>query len=275
MIAWPDCETIAARFAETNVAHQLARELFEVFASSDVLSVGDHSNGAVFVVDDRGRAWCLAIWCHDEGVDGYKTVLSAVVAEARSRPSAVREMRSGGPPAYYFSSGILLTNQALTAAWQSLGAQLLATHCDLLVCGPVLDYLAPSRGSVARLIAPNLAKVQAFCQREFSQDWSAEVTRAALSDAVFVATDCGEIVGVAAHSGHAAALGTFGPIGVNPSMRGSGIGRELAKQTLRDLFDRGVREVRIPWVASDIMGFYRTVVSHMIVEERRLFRLAL
>lgn len=275
MIAWPDCETIAARFAEKNVAKELAKELFEVFASSDVLSVGDHLDGAVFVVDDRGRAWCLAIWCHDEGVDGYKAVLSAAVLEARARPSAVREMRSGGPPAYYFSSGILLTNQALMAAWESLGAQTLATHCDLLVRGPLLGFAVPTRGTVARMNSAELTKVQEFCLREFSQAWSVEVTRAALCEGVFVAMERGEIVGVAAHSGHTASRGTFGPIGVHPSMRGSGIGRELAMRVLQDTFDRGLTEVRIPWVSADIVGFYRTIVAQITVEDRRLARLVL
>lgn len=256
-------------------ATQLARELRSALGALPSLSVGDAKEGALFVIDEKQQAWCLGIWSEQNTEQAYTKLIGAAVNAAREHLPKVISLRSGGPPEYYFSSGILHSNEALVAAWRAQSAKVLSTHCDLLVRGPLRPIGKPTQGEISRMDRSRLKQVQEFLRREFSEAWSVEVTRAAEYDGVFIALEKGAIVGVAAHSGHTAALGTFGPIGVHPSLRGSGIGRELARLALGDLFALGAGTVRVPWVALDVCEFYRSLCDNVEVEDRVLFSLGI
>ena len=82
----------------------------------------------------------------------------------------------------------------------------------------------------------------------------------------------GGIVGVAAHSGNLAHLGTFGPVGVVDAARGSGLGRALSSHVFADLHHRGFATATVPWVENATVAFYASFVPVLGRTERIALR---
>ncbi len=275
MLSQAESRAIAEHYAPPTAAAALAQELRSAFAQSVTFRVACDGLTAVFVVDDRQRAWCLATYGVEHTQPAYEQLLEKAIRAAEHGPNRVTELRSGGPPEYYLSSGILQTDKDLAAAWQALGARAISEHVDLIVRQPLRQPTAPTRGEILRMSRDQLDVVLAFVAQEFSSAWSVEVRRAAEQGAVFVCELERQIVGFAAHSGHTAALHTFGPIGVLASARGSGVGAALAHTALKELFARGASCVRVPWVSLEVARFYETICSDIFIEPRCLFSLKL
>jgi len=133
---------------------------------------------------------------------------------------------------------------------------------------------SPTLSSPPSSLSP---RVLSFISSSFSPAWCTECTTALSHDALFAAfrdnDPTSEILGFAAHSGNNAALGWFGPIGVAPSARGTGLGTALARAALADLAARGFRTVTIPWVARDVVRFYTPLVGSLTEISRVILRL--
>ena len=77
------------------------------------------------------------------------------------------------------------------------------------------------------------------------------------------------IVGFSAYDASNPGTGWFGPMGVNQTARGSGIGRELLFRCLEDFKRQGLSNVTIPWVGP--LHFYSRLAGAAI--ERSFYRL--
>ena len=101
-----------------------------------------------------------------------------------------------------------------------------------------------------------------FIEREFGRIWRFECTRA---EGIVIHEDHGVITGFAAYEANNRGLGSFGPVGVAKSMRGTGIGRDLTLAALHELHTLGYSRAVIPW--TDALEFYRKVCGAEV--ERR------
>lgn len=90
-----------------------------------------------------------------------------------------------------------------------------------------------------------------FIEREFGRIWRFEAAKA---PTIFIEEHRGEIAGFAAHDANNRGLGFFGPAGVKPSLRGTGVGGRLVRASLADLRRLGHRKAVIPW--TDALDFY-------------------
>ncbi|HYK03131.1 MAG TPA: GNAT family N-acetyltransferase [Thermoanaerobaculia bacterium] len=100
-------------------------------------------------------------------------------------------------------------------------------------------------------------RVLAFVERAFGRIWRFEAAKAFERDVppAFIAEEGGEIVGFAVHDVNNRGLGWFGPTGVDPGMRGRGVGGRLLLASLQDLRRLGYARAVIPW--TDALEFYR------------------
>jgi predicted N-acetyltransferase YhbS len=278
---------LAARFADeeglaADLSGRIAEEMLEALGSERTLAVSAGGDTAVLVVDGRAsRAWCLGVTCPERAV---RETLVRAACEAARRAGASR-LYSGGPARWYLWSGV--ATESAQQAWRDAGGLAVSDHRDARVVLPQGDRgldsppeRASGRGSADIEAARTIEELDAACAwitSEFSEDWAAEARRAFGQGAVFVARSgsSGDIVGFAAHSGHAAARGTFGPLGVGREARGQGLGARLADRALRDLQTRGFRRILIPWVDPAVLPMYQRVAPVLTVERRVLYRCGL
>jgi GNAT superfamily N-acetyltransferase len=104
-------------------------------------------------------------------------------------------------------------------------------------------------------------RVLAFVERAFGRIWRFEAAKAFERDLppAFIAEEGGEITGFAVHDVNNRGLGWFGPTGVDPGMRGRGVGGKLLLASLGDLQRLGYARAVIPW--TDALDFYRKVAG--------------
>ena len=99
---------------------------------------------------------------------------------------------------------------------------------DMLVNLYSLPESKPIKGiQISRVLPPDNFRVLEWVKEQFGQGWQSESLSAlaAQPSTCFIAQKNGKIVGFACYD--ATARGYFGPIGVDQSLRGTGIGREL------------------------------------------------
>jgi GNAT superfamily N-acetyltransferase len=96
-----------------------------------------------------------------------------------------------------------------------------------------------------------------FVDREFGKIWHFEAAKAFEAElpTAFFAEHDGDIVGFSVHDVNNRGLGFFGPMGVTPSERKHGYGRQLLLASLTDLRRAGYSSAVIPWI--DSIDFYR------------------
>lgn len=259
-------EWIATEDQPADIAGSIEQELLAALGSEPCVCVGDATRGAVAIVQGSS-AWALGVI----GVGGDERASTIGALGRACAEAGAARLFSAGPPRWYLRSGARTQEHA---AWRSAGATLRATHFDLL-----LDVRTLERASTADVVqigAPqDLASIRAWLREEFSTPWSVEVAAAFERRAVFAARDGDQWVAVAAHSGHCAAAGTFGPLATRPAARGRGHGARVAVAALDDLRRRGFAQVCVPWVDPDVLRFYERIAPVAARIERALFALAL
>jgi GNAT superfamily N-acetyltransferase len=130
---------------------------------------------------------------------------------------------------------------------------------------PVLQKRMDSEGIVIRrVLAPELSALTAWIQPRFGAGWAAEATAATMRQppTCFIAVKDDTLVGFACHD--ATAKGFFGPTGVDPSMRGKGVGQALLLTTLLDMYAQGYAYGVIGGAGP--MEFYRRSVGAIPIE---------
>jgi GNAT superfamily N-acetyltransferase len=274
---------LAAQFASEEAIHRslvgdIADEMIDALASERILTVHRGDASAVLVVDERARAWYLGATGSEGSLDDG--MLRALRDAARG--AGAERLYSGGPARWYLRSGV--ADERARGAWERAGGIVASDHRDVRVTLSSRED-SPARGedasgSIAVVAVTARDALDRLCEwiaRDFSEDWARETRRAHARGTVFVGVNpaTNEVVGFVGHSGHAAARGTFGPLGVRADARGRGLGARLADRALRDLAKRGFGSVLIPWVEPEILAVYRSVAPSMTVERRVLYRCAL
>lgn len=134
-----------------------------------------------------------------------------------------------------------------------------------LKADPVLQKRMDSEGIVIRrVLAPELKALTAWIEPLFGPGWAAEATVATMRQppSCFIAVKDDRLVGFACHE--ATAKGFFGPTGVDPTMRGKGIGHALLLTTLLDMHAQGYAYGVIGGAGP--MEFYRRSVGAIPIE---------
>ncbi|QND44937.1 GNAT family N-acetyltransferase (plasmid) [Rhizobium lusitanum] len=130
---------------------------------------------------------------------------------------------------------------------------------------PALEKRMDSEGIVIRrVLAPELSALTSWIQPLFGAGWAAEATAATMRQppTCFIAVKDDVLVGFACHE--ATAKGFFGPTGVDPSMRGKGVGQALLLTTLLDMYAQGYAYGVIGGAGP--MEFYRRSVGAIPIE---------
>lgn len=181
-------------------------------------------------------------------------------------------VRTGGSTWHYAWPGIDLayTPALLAAERAGLVRETLVHNLDVdltdWVAGRAASLLRPSAGAdgtaLRRGRAADGAALRALIGRHFDAAWQHEM-EIALDRAVptcFVAERASGLVGFAAYGVYRPDL--FGPLGTDPAVRGSGVGRALLSACLDDLAATGLAVAQISWVGPT--AFYANAVDARI-----------
>ncbi|MDP3275337.1 MAG: GNAT family N-acetyltransferase [Deltaproteobacteria bacterium] len=251
---------------------ELAQELRALAPSWDVHQFSVQNHPVIAVCEGR-TAWLFVGLPHDDDATQDRC-LSRMRTELADR--GVTKLFSGGPPRWYLHSGLDPAGPQ-ARAWQRAGAVVASAHADLTVSTAVA---APEDLAVHRPTPDEASAVIAWISREFSAAWAHECAQALTHQGLFVTRDgslgqaLGETLGVAAfaaHSGHARALGTFGPLGTHPAARGRGHATRVTHCALRSLGLLGHATCTVPWVNEESQRFYRTICDVNAVHNRTLY----
>jgi hypothetical protein len=240
----------------------VADELCAALGSATAVIV-DEPIGAALAVVDGSRAWCVGLAAH-EGED-EQALLATLCARAAQRGAS--RLLSAGPPRWYLRSG--LARGERERAWVDAGARVIATHVDLWV--DPRGVTTPADGVERVASRKECEQIASWLEAEFSVAWAHEVRWAFARGAVFAARDAGEWVAVAAHSGHCAAAGTFGPLATRERARGRGHGARVARAALAAAAERGFARVCVPWVDREVVRLYEGLARVEARAERVLY----
>ncbi|HWS73413.1 MAG TPA: GNAT family N-acetyltransferase [Thermoanaerobaculia bacterium] len=172
---------------------------------------------------------------------------STLLADAESRGATTMAAEPGN----YFTPGVVDSDEATLQFLANRGYRETASTHNLEA---PLAGLSASDARRAR--ADERDRVLDFIEREFGRIWRFEAARAFEADppAIFIVEEAGRIAGFSAHDANNRGLGSFGPTGVEASLRGRGHGRRLLLASLADLARLGYPRAIIPW--TDAIEFY-------------------
>ena len=135
---------------------------------------------------------------------------------------------------------------------------------DLPESRTLRERLAKAGISVRRALAPEKHKVTAWIRDKFSEGWVSETEVAFSRQPVscFIAVKDGRITGFACHD--ATCRNFFGPTGVTPKARKSGIGTALLLACLEDMKQQGFGYAIIGGVGP--ADYYAKAVGAVLIE---------
>ena len=124
--------------------------------------------------------------------------------------------------------------------------------------------LLPEGVRVRRAMAADHARILAFIRQRFSENWvqEADAALSVLPARCLIAVKDKQILGFCCWD--VSALDYFGPIGVDASARGTGIGSALLIRALEHMRDAGYGYAIIGWV-SNAADFYRRTVGAQFI----------
>lgn len=128
----------------------------------------------------------------------------------------------------------------------------------------VSPSLAAENIRVVRAISPDMFKVVAFAQENFSDKWAGECTCAFANNppSCFIALQNKEVIGFACYN--ATAKGFFGPIGIKQDKRANGLGAALLLSCLEAMRWEGYGYAIIGG-GSDVKEFYQKTANAQII----------
>ncbi len=118
----------------------------------------------------------------------------------------------------------------------------------------------PEGVRIARALPPDREMILSWVEKTFGAGWRGECATAlsAMPANCFVAQKDGAVVGFSCYD--ATAKGYFGPIGVDQSLRGLGVGRALLVAALKAMLDAGYGYAAIGW-CDEAAPFYAHTVG--------------
>ncbi len=166
-------------------------------------------------------------------------------------------LRPQGRPILIFldKEGVLPYNN-----YQKIGTEELLMGGDMIAGLYRLPDETDTAGTrIVRAFVGDKPEILGFVRTHFPH-WEGEIEHSLLQETpkCFLAVQDGRIVGVAAFD--ASARGFFGPIGVDGSCRGQGLGRALLLRTLHAMREYGYAYAVIGWV-DEAAEFYRKTVG--------------
>jgi predicted N-acetyltransferase YhbS len=239
------------------------------------------------VAEDGGRITGLGVGVQRDGRRGFVKLL-AVAPDCQRRGIGTRllsalEIGLGDTGATtvrvlesapnYVAPGVDTRYEAALGFFEAAGYARVGEACnlavDLAALGDCVDE--PSSGFFVRRAAPgDRAALHSFLRRHWPS-WRAETDRALANtpSTLHVALRGETVVGFAAFDANNLGTGWFGPMGVAPAERGTGLGRMLLRRCLDDMRAQGHDAATIAWV--DNAGFYEHCAG--AVPSRRFIRL--
>jgi GNAT superfamily N-acetyltransferase len=210
-------------------------------------------------------AWIKAL-AADPGAKGVLRDLVGVLEGELAREGR-RHVRVSDYASWYLAPGVDLEYDWLLALLAQAGYRKVGEAVNYEVDMSAFYYpervrsLAAElerRGVEVRKAGPeDRERVGKWVEEKFSPFWRTEVEMALAAEdgGVLVAESGGAILGFSAYG--ALRPDFFGPIGVDPSARGGGIGTVLLFETLKLMRAEGVRVATIPWTTH--LTFYAQV----------------
>lgn len=129
-----------------------------------------------------------------------------------------------------------------------------------LQCKHDYQKLADNGITIKRVLSPDKKKVLEFVEKYYEGGWVDETEHSFTNNpnTCYVAVKDKEIVGFACYD--ATAKGYFGPLGIKPGEKGSGIGQTLMYESLMAMKEAGYGYAIIGWV-DNAMGFYDKTIN--------------
>ena len=125
---------------------------------------------------------------------------------------------------------------------------------------------------IKRVLSPDSDFVLEFIEKNFNKRWVSE-SKSGLykpQSTCFIAVDEKKIIGFACYD--ATAKGFFGPMGVDPTYRGKGIGSSLVMACMEAMYHDGYGYAIIGSVSENIWHFYNQICGAKPIEDsRRLY----
>ncbi|HXI12203.1 MAG TPA: GNAT family N-acetyltransferase [Thermoanaerobaculia bacterium] len=180
-------------------------------------------------------------------------------AEEQVRSSRSPYLEVASEAGNYFTPGIPFENHETIAFFEARGFSKKDEALNLRVPlrnNPLIPASRDLDQRIERGSSATRSGILQFIGTHFGPIWQFEAGKAFESDppTIFIAKLEGVIAGFTVHDVNNRGLGSFGPEGVDPSVRGQGLGRSLLLASLADLRDRGFLESTIPWASS--VDFY-------------------
>lgn len=136
----------------------------------------------------------------------------------------------------------------------------MANGCDMIAGIMHLpEYTVAEGVQLKRVFPADKNRVLAFIREHFSEGWACEAENAIMQPPgkCFIAVEDQKVIGFACYD--ASAKGFFGPIGVDESQRGRGLGKALLIRTMEAMREHGYAYAVIGWVGP--ADFYRRNVG--------------
>lgn len=136
----------------------------------------------------------------------------------------------------------------------------MSNGCDMIAGIMHLpEYTVAEGVKLKRVFPADKGRVLAFIREHFSEGWAYEAENAIMQPPgkCFIAVENGKVIGFACYD--ASAKGFFGPIGVDESQRGRGLGKALLIRTMEAMREHGYAYAVIGWVGP--ADFYRRNVG--------------
>lgn len=136
---------------------------------------------------------------------------------------------------------------------------------DLQVDWPLITALQATGISLRKPLGSEKHLITTWVESQFSAGWACEAEIAITNRpaSCWLAVQAGQLLGFACYD--AAALGLFGPMGVEIAHRGKSIGKALLQVSLFDMKARGYAYAIIGFVGP--AEFYRNVVGAMPIPD--------
>lgn len=183
------------------------------------------------------------------------------VMQSRLETLGVTEIWTGGSQPNYWWPGIdnrysaahdLFLNEGYTDVDHAFNMRVALSEL-------VVTNLAVKGISTRRLTLAEFPEFQSWMRSSWDGVWDRELELVLRRTPIscFVAEEDGAYVGFAAYDTNR--IGSFGPMGSAPAIRGRGVGAALLRLCLRDYFERGDRDCQISWAGPQT--FYRDAVT--------------
>ena len=224
---------------------------------------GDEIVGVMVGVQRGNEAW-LKLFAVDRSRrrSGIGSQMLTEVEE-RFRVAGVERVRTLNSSPYFVTPGLDVRYTEALCLLEAHGYQLdrYVHNMEVLLSANDFDTsgaesaLAGQGISVRRLRYEDEPVLRPWVQRNWGDNWATEACDSLKNDPVttFVAETDGSIVGFATYDVMLFS-GSFGPTGVEESMRGLGLGKVLLFRCLEDMRDKGYERCEIIWVGP--IAFY-------------------